>query len=214
MGSRNRNGGKTGPSGQEGPPERWADVRRGKAGCGSPPGGPGRAGPPRTRARPGSPDSHHLRPPRLGCWTSVRQPEHNERGSGEHEPHGRVRSKHTAGPGEAKAVKVVGNGGGGPKRAWNPATRRATSGAVLRDRTGKREPGSGFSGLGASEGQRTSGEDVREERTAACRRPGRPDRRTEEVLEGERKTTSGRHHHPGNRLAGGRAEHAKVHTAR
>jgi hypothetical protein len=125
-----------------------------------------------------------------------------------------VRSKHTAGPGEAKPVKVVRNGEGGPKRVWKPATRRATSGAVLRGRIGKREPGSGFSGLGASKGQRTSGEDVREDRTAACRRPGRADGRTEEVLEGERKAMSGRLHQLGNWLAGGRAEHAKVHAAR
>ena len=97
---------------------------------------------------------------------------------------------------------------------WKPAARRATSGAVLRDRVTKRGPGSGFSGLGASKGQQTSGEDVRDEGKAACRCTGRPDGRTEEVLEGERKAKSGRHHHLGNQLAGGRAEDTKVHTAR
>jgi hypothetical protein len=125
-----------------------------------------------------------------------------------------VRSKHTAGPGEAKAVKVVRNGVGGPKRVWKPATRRAERGVVLRDRVVEREPGSGFSGLGASKGQRTSGEDVRADGKAARRRTGIPDESTAEVLEGERKTTSGRHHHLGNRGAGGRAEDTKVHTAR
>lgn len=39
------------------------------------------------------------------------------------EPHGREWPKYATGPGEEQTAKVVGNGGGGPKRGWNPATR-------------------------------------------------------------------------------------------
>jgi len=45
-------------------------------------------------------------------------------GSWERQPQGREWLKHTTGHGEAQAVKVVGNGGGGTKQEWNPATGR------------------------------------------------------------------------------------------
>jgi hypothetical protein len=47
-----------------------------------------------------------------------------QEGSRKAQPHGREWLKKVTGLGEAQAVKVVGNGGGGPKRVWNPATRR------------------------------------------------------------------------------------------
>jgi hypothetical protein len=200
-------------------PRVWTDRR-----SGGPTGGEARSGTGHPRVDRAGPDRTRWEPDREAPATRTPSPAFEPlgdssearaaSGEGEQEPHGRERSKHTAGPGEAQAVKVVRNGEGGPQRAWNPATRRATSGAVLRDRVGKRVPGSGFSGLGASEGQRTSGEDVRWEGKAVRRRPGEPDRNAEEVLEGERKAMSGRLHQLGNQLAGGRAEDTRVHTAR
>jgi hypothetical protein len=200
-------------------PRVWTDRR-----SGGPTGGEARSGTGHPRVDRAGPDRTRWEPDREAPATRTPSPAFEPlgdssearaaSGEGEQEPHGRERSKHTAGPGEAQAVKVVRNGGGGPKRVWKPATRRATSGAVLRDRVGKRGPGSGFSGLGASEGQRTSGEDVRWEGKAVRRRPGEPDRNAEEVLEGERKAMSGRLHQLGNQLAGGRAEDTRVHTAR
>jgi hypothetical protein len=78
------------------------------------------------------------------------------------ELHERVRLKNAGGFGEVQTVKVVRNGEGGPKRGWNPATRRSQEGQPGNGRSGWRTPGSGLSGLGALEGRRTSGEDVRE----------------------------------------------------
>lgn len=54
------------------------------------------------------------------------------RGSGEpgNEPHGREWMKDSTGSEEEQAVKVVGNGGGGPKRVWKPATRHGGTAAV------------------------------------------------------------------------------------
>ena len=54
--------------------------------------------------------------------------ETREHGSRENEPQGREWSKHTTGFGEEQTVKVVRNGGGGPKRGWNPATRWTRNG--------------------------------------------------------------------------------------
>jgi hypothetical protein len=61
-GSRNRNGEKARPSGQAGPPERWADRRGGEVRDGTPSGGTDRAGPNPMGARPGSPGSPYSVP--------------------------------------------------------------------------------------------------------------------------------------------------------
>jgi hypothetical protein len=55
---------------------------------------------------------------------SLRQcgPRHHT-GSREPKPHGREWPKHVTGLEEVQTVKVVGNGEGGPKRVWKPATR-------------------------------------------------------------------------------------------
>jgi hypothetical protein len=45
-------------------------------------------------------------------------------GNGRSEPHGCGWLKHTTGFGEEQTARVVGNGEGGPKRVWKPATRR------------------------------------------------------------------------------------------
>jgi hypothetical protein len=61
-------------------------------------------------------------------------------GSGRDEPHGCVWLKEITGFGEEQTVKVVGNGEGGPKRVWKPATRwsrkakvRAGAGRIRRE---------------------------------------------------------------------------------
>jgi hypothetical protein len=46
-------------------------------------------------------------------------------GSRANQPHGRVELKQAPGSEEEQAVKVVENGEGGPKRVWEPATRRS-----------------------------------------------------------------------------------------
>jgi len=58
-------------------------------------------------------------------------------------------------------------------------------------RTGESEPGSGFPGLGASEGRQTPQEEVREQVASIGRRGGSADGEEETVLEGERKAMSG-----------------------
>jgi hypothetical protein len=89
--------------------------------------------------------------------------------------------KHSAGFGEAQAVKVVGNGEGGPKRVWKPATRRG----------GNAAPGSGFPGLGAPKRRRTPWEEVRDGGMAIVGHTASADGCEAEVLEGARKARSG-----------------------
>jgi hypothetical protein len=104
-------------------------------------------------------------------------------GRGEAEPHGCEWSKHTTGHWEAQTVTVVRDGVGGPKRAWNPATRWSER-AELRFRE-RVPPGSGFPVLGASEGRRTSWEESHP-KGRANREHGRVvGRYAGEVLEGE-----------------------------
>jgi hypothetical protein len=134
----------------------------------------------RTGSSAGRP-TRHLSIPRMNSF---------ERGAGEPKPHEREWPKHATGPGEAQPVKVVRNGEGGPKRAWNPATRRAQEGPSRKGRAGQREPGSGFSRLGALEGRRTSREVVREA-GAVFGPAGTNGRGTDEVLEGDCKTMGG-----------------------
>jgi len=114
--------------------------------------------------------------------------------------------KHSTGSEEEQAARVVRNGGGGPKRAWEPATRQggiATTRVVTRrpepasgeSRTvasGEHTlPGSGFLGLGASQGRQDLREEGRSERAAVTCRPGATDRNTDETLEGECKAMGG-----------------------
>jgi hypothetical protein len=72
-------------------------------------------------------------------------------GSGreEHEPHGREWLKQATGFGEAQAAMVVGNGGGGPKRVWKPATRWRERG---RASGGERVAGKWIPRTGSAEG--------------------------------------------------------------
>jgi hypothetical protein len=114
--------------------------------------------------------------------------------------------KDSTGSEEEQAVRVVRNGGGGPKRAWKPATRHGgterararagrperASGETRRAATGEDGvPGSGFLGLGASQGRAILREEGRSERTAVACRPGEPTRTADEVLEGECKARGG-----------------------
>jgi hypothetical protein len=75
-------------------------------------------------------------------------------------------------------------------------------------------PGSGFPGLGASEGRRTLREDGRDEGTALAGRTGSANRDADEVLMGERKAMSGNQDRTGNRPIGDSTEDAKVQPAR
>jgi hypothetical protein len=154
------------------------------------------------------------------------------RGAGA-EPQGREWMKDSTGSEEEQAARVVRNGGGGPKRVWEPATRhggteraRARSGRPERASGETRRavpgehgvPGSGFLGLGASQGRAILREEGRSERTAVACRPGAPDRTADEVLEGECKARGGtqagpetarpaaRRKTPGSRSRGPRTE--------
>jgi len=91
---------------------------------------------------------------------------------------------------------------GGANRQGREKRRRRTEAGVeardeaRRERTGESRgatvaPGSGFPGLGAPEGRRTSREDGHGQGTAVVRRTGHVDGEAAEVLEGECKARSG-----------------------
>jgi hypothetical protein len=110
-------------------------------------------------------------------------------GSRGRKPPGCEWPRHATGFGEEQAVKVVGNGGGGTKRVWKPATRRAEpSGVRAPGGAGRREVDS------PSWERRRGGEPHgrRFEGTGTRSRAGRGTRTDEEdeVLEGERKVRS------------------------
>jgi hypothetical protein len=111
-------------------------------------------------------------PPEFGCSGPRTDADGHHAGKREPEPQGRVWLKQATGHTEAQTVKVVGNGEGGPKREWKPATRR--SGTRQREPQRPRSPGSGFRVLGASEGRATPGKDGREEGRARRRRTRTP----------------------------------------
>jgi hypothetical protein len=97
--------------------------------------------------------------------------------------------KHATGFGEEQAVKVVGNGGGGPKRVWKPATRRSR-------RPGVRVPGGRPSReVDSPDWERRRGGRPQGRRSRAdgrcLHRPGAKDGDAAGVLESERKAMSG-----------------------
>jgi hypothetical protein len=106
-------------------------VRHGRRGAG--------AGTAAMGGRSGGPEGRsehrgaHTPPARPGAFRSEHHPHVRRRiarssrravrGSREPKPQGREWLKQVTGSEEGQAVKVVENGEGGPKRAWNPATR-------------------------------------------------------------------------------------------
>ena len=77
----------------------------------------------RQRERPTGSLLHSTFPPALRMvGPRIGQAEH-QAGSRENEPQGREWVKDPTGPREEQTVRVVRNGKGGTKRAWNPATR-------------------------------------------------------------------------------------------
>jgi hypothetical protein len=76
------------------------------------------------------------------------------------EPHGREWVKYPTGPQVDQTVKVVKNGAGGRRGIGTPR-RGSTQSADLSGRADLDGPGHGYLGLGASEGRKTSREDVR-----------------------------------------------------
>jgi hypothetical protein len=112
-------------------------------------------------------------------------------GEGEsgNEPQGCEWLKETTGFGEAKTARVVGNDGGGPQRVWKPATRRSR-------RTGVRATGGRPSReVDSPDWERRRGDEPQGRRfleEGRClHRPGARDGDAAEVLESERKATSG-----------------------
>jgi hypothetical protein len=154
------------------------------------------------RVRPTGILLHSVFPPALRR-VGPRISQAEQAGSRENEPQGREWVKDPTGPREEQTVKVVRNGKGGTKRAWNPATRWSW----------KATPGSRLSGLGASEGRQNPLEDGRDERQVVVYRSGGADREADEVLEGERKTRSG-NSSGRQRTDGCSAENAKVQAER
>jgi hypothetical protein len=121
------------------------------------------------------------------------------------EPHGREWMKDSTGSEEEQAAKVVGNGAGGPKRDWNPATRyggpercepswddrerptvRAAGGSGGTRRTGKWIPR-----IGRAEGARNPTGGCPERRSGSVCRTGARGRNAGEVLEGDCKVMGG-----------------------
>jgi hypothetical protein len=143
-------------------------------------------------------------PPAFGrTRSSDRASPGNTGGEQGEQPQGREWMKHSAGFGEEQTARVVGNGEGGPKRGWKPATRRG----------GNAAPGSGFPGLGAPERRRTPWEEVRDEGMAFGPEPtcGRTSGR------GPRGRTQGQERYPGwpgNWAIGCQPEDARVQPAR
>lgn len=206
-GSRDRTGDADGaPSGaKRARPERWRSERM-------EPSGAVRSG--ADREPPERDLAPHVRPARTSVQRVGQAPGRPvfgpddrklQRGAG-NEPQGREWMKDSTGSEEEQAVRVVRNGGGGPKRVWKPATRhdgteraRARSGRPERASGETRQaaprengvPGSGFLGLGASQGRAILREEGRSERTAVACRPGEPSRTADEVLEGECKARGG-----------------------
>jgi hypothetical protein len=130
-------------------------------------------------------------------------------GNRENEPHGRVWPKHATGLGEEQAARVVRNDGGGPQRVWKPATRSTADDStrtgellqrgfdhvvVARPERSRRRSRAGkwIPRVGSVEGAWNLKGGCLEGWVGAASRPGTPDGRTDEVLEGECKTTSGR----------------------
>jgi len=145
-GSRSRNG----------PPWRYGAARRRETAH------RGVAGPP---DRPGA---FRSEPTPTTGRTAARPPSRSHRGSREREPQGREWLKQVTGSGEEQTVQAARNGGGGPTRAWNPATRWV--GDARREPGGDGAPGSGLLGLGASEGRETSREEPSSAGSAVVRR--------------------------------------------
>ena len=121
--------------------------------------------------------------------------------------------KDTTGFGEAKAVKVVGNGEGGPKRVWRPATR-------FRHRAGawQRAPGSRSREVDSPYWERRRGREPHRRRAASrsCPSDGTAEARSETRRRSSRANArpwavSSREGIPTGRSS---AEDARVHVAR
>ena len=113
----------------------------------------------------------------------------SSRGRGS-KPHGREWLKQVTGSGGDQAVKVAKNGEGGRRGCGSPRRGRLPSAADSFEARRSR-PGHGSPGLGASEGRETPREDGRAEHPVVVNRAGGTDGVEVEVLEGERKATSG-----------------------
>lgn len=157
------------------------------------------------------PEFHGARTSVRNPWTSPGKNGLRARRPGERigepgqEPHGREWTKHSTGPEEEQAAKVVRNGAGGPQRDWNPATRyggpsereprwddrsrptvRAVGGAGGTRRTGKWIPR-----VGSAEGASNPTGGCQERRNGNVCRTGARGRNADEVLEGDCKVMGG-----------------------
>jgi hypothetical protein len=141
-------------------------------------------------------------PGKAGLRTRRPEQDIGEKGT---EPQGREWTKHSTGPEEEQAAKVVGNGEGGPKREWNPATRCGgpaerepswddRSRPTVRaggDPGGTRRTGKWIPRVGSAEGEQILREELRSERTVVVGRAGARERDVNEVLEGACKVKGG-----------------------